>query len=80
MTNQHSAERAEKQFRQKIASLIGIVVHAQTVADQAREQAGLFMGSQELEDSDTCRVLENLSCVCEETLEILYNEHKRKEV
>lgn len=78
MTNQNSAERAEKQYRLKIASLIGIVTHAQTVADQALEQAALFMDERELEGSDTCRVLENLSCSCEEALEVLYNEYRNK--
>lgn len=77
MTNQYSPERAEKQYRLKIASLIGIVTHAQTVADQARELAAQFMDDRELEDSDTCRVLENLSCSCEEALEVLYNEYRK---
>ena len=40
MTNQNSAERAEKQYRLKVASLLGSVTHAQVLADQALEQAG----------------------------------------
>lgn len=77
MTNQHSAERAEKQFRQKIASLIGTVTHTQVLAEQALEQAGLFMEAREMEESDTLRSLENLVCVCDETTSALYNEFRK---
>lgn len=80
MTNQHSAERAEKQYRLKIASLLGSVTHTQVLADTALEQAGLFMDDQELEESDVIRALENFSCVCEEVLEVLFNEYRNKEL
>lgn len=39
-TNQHSTERAKKQYRLKVASLLGSVTHAQVLADQALELAG----------------------------------------
>ena len=77
MRKKELTERAEKQYRQKIAILIGIVTHTQTVSDQAREQAALFMDDRELEDSDACRVLENLSCSCEEALDVLYSEYRK---
>ena len=78
MTNQNLAERAEKQYRLKVASLLGSVTHTQVLADQALEQAGFFMDDQELEESDVIRTLENISCVCEETLEVLFNEYRNK--
>lgn len=78
MTNLNLAERAEKQYRLKVASLLGSVTHTQVLADQALEQAGFFMDDQELEESDVIRTLENISCVCEETLEVLFNEYRNK--
>lgn len=75
--NQISAERAEKQYRLKIASLLGSVTHAQVLADQALEQAGFFMDEREMEESDIIRTLENFSCVCDETLEDLFNEYRK---
>lgn len=78
MTNQNLAERAEKQYRLKVASLLGSVTHTQVLADQALEQAGLFMDDRDLEESDVGRALENFSCVCEETLEVLFNEYRNK--
>lgn len=78
MTNQNLAERAEKQYRLKVASLLGSVTHTQVLADQALEQAGLFMDDRDLEESDVVRALENFSCVCEETLEVLFNEYRNK--
>ena len=78
MTNKNSSERAEKQYRLKVASLLGSVTHAQVLADQAQELAGLFMEDRDLEESDVIRALENFSCVCEETLEVLFNEYKNR--
>ena len=40
--------------------------------------AGLFMDDRDLEESDVVRALENFSCVCEETLEVLFNEYRNK--
>ena len=77
MRNQHSAERAEKQFRQKITALIGTVTHTQVLAEQALEQAGLFMDVLEMDESDTLHSLENLVCVCDETTSSLYNEYRK---
>ncbi len=78
MTNQNLAERAEKQYRLKVASLLGSVTHTQVLADQALEQADFFMDDHEMEESDIIRTLENFSCVCEETLEVLFNEYRNK--
>lgn len=76
-TNQNLAERAEKQYRLKIASLIGSVTYVQVLADQALEQAGFFMDEREMEESDIIRSLENFSCVCDEVLEDLLNEYRK---
>ena len=78
MTNQNLAERAEKQYRLKVASLLGSVTHTQVLADQALEQADFFMDDHEMEESDIIRTLENFSCVCEETSEVLFNEYRNK--
>ena len=66
-------ERAEKQYRQKLASLLGLVARVQIMADQAMELADML---EDDEESDTFRVLNNFSCVCEETLETVYNKLK----
>ena len=63
-------------YRQKLRSLVGTVLHTQNMADQAMALARLTMTAQEMENSDTLHVIENLSCVCEEALEVLYNEIK----
>ena len=67
-------KKAEKQFRQKVRTLIGSVTHTQNIADQAMEVARSYMTETEWEDSDACRVIENLSCVCEEALQTLCEE------
>ena len=54
--------------------MIGCVTHMQVVADQAMEMAGRFMTAEEADESDVLRVIENLSCVCEEALQVLYEE------
>ena len=75
--NQISTERAERQYRLKIASLLGSVTHTQVRAEQALEQASLFMDDLDLEESDVIRTLENFSCVCDETLAVLFNEYRK---
>ena len=43
----------------------------------ALQFADKCMTAQEREDSDACRAMENLSCVCEETLRVLCEELNR---
>jgi U3 small nucleolar RNA-associated protein 14 len=70
-------KRQEGQFKQKLRTLIGCVTHTQNIADQAMELAKSLMTDEEQNDSDTLRVIENLSCVCEEALEMLYEELRK---
>lgn len=67
-------KKQEAQFKNKLRTMIGCVTHMQVVADQAMEMAGRFMTEEEADDSDTLRVIENLSCVCEEALQVFYEE------
>lgn len=77
MTKTLDKTRQEEQFKQKLRTLIGCVTHTQNIADQAMALARVLMTVAEQNDSDTLRVIENLSCVCEEALEVLYEELKR---
>ena len=70
-------KKQDAQFKNKLRTMIGCVTHMQVVADQAMEMAGLFMTAEEADGSDTLRVIENLSCVCEEALQVLYEELKK---
>ncbi len=70
-------ERQEAQFRQKLRALIGSVTHTQNIADQAMALAKDLMTEAEQEDSDALRVMENVSCVCEEALQALCEELKK---
>lgn len=63
-------------YRQKLRSLVGTVLHAQNMADQAMALARCAMTAAEAADSDALHVIENLSCACEEALEVLFNEIK----
>lgn len=67
-------KRREAQFRQKLRTLIGCVTHTQNIADQAMSLGGSLMTAAERNDSDALRVIENLSCSCEEALQVLYEE------
>ena len=67
-------KKQEAQFKNKLRTMIGCVTHMQVVADQAMEMAGRFMTEEEADESDVLRVIENLSCVCEEALQVLYEE------
>lgn len=67
-------KKQEAQFKNKLRTMIGCVTHMQVVADQAMEMAGRFMTEDESDNSDALRVIENLSCVCEEALQVLYEE------
>lgn len=77
MTKTLDKTRQEEQFKQKLRTLIGCVTHTQNIADQAMALGRSLMAVAEQNDSDTLRVIENLSCVCEEALEVLYEELKR---
>ena len=67
----------ERLFKNKFRTLVGVVLRAQTVADEARDIANGFMDEKEVSDSDICRVMENLSVACEEVLELYYNQINR---
>lgn len=67
-------KKQDAQFKNKLRTMIGCVTHMQVVADQAMEMARLFMTAEEADESDVLRVIENLSCVCEEALQVLYEE------
>ena len=67
-------KKQEAQFKNKLRTMIGCVTHMQVVADQAMEMAGRFMTAEEADGSDTLRVIENVSCVCEEALQVFYEE------
>ena len=67
-------EKLEAQFKQKLRTLIGSVTHTQNVADQALALAKGLMTEAEQADSDACRVIENVSCACEEALQVLCEE------
>ena len=63
--------KMEARIKQKLRTLIGNVTHMQNVADQTLELIKSILTEDERNDSDTCRVVENLSCVCEEALQVL---------
>lgn len=70
-------EKQEAQYKQKLRTLIGSVTHTQNIADQALALAKGLMTETEQNDSDACRVIENVSCVCEEALQVLFDELQR---
>lgn len=70
-------EKQEAQYKQKLRTLIGSVTHTRNIADQALALAKNLMTEAEQEDSDACRVIENVSCVCEEALQVLFDELQR---
>ena len=70
-------EKQEAQFKQKLRTLIGSVTHTQNIADQALALAKDIMTEAEQVDSDACRVIENVSCACEEALQVLCEELQR---
>lgn len=69
--------KMEARIKQKLRTLIGNVTHMQNVADQTLELIKSILTEDERNDSDTCRVVENLSCVCEEALQVLCEELKK---
>ena len=54
-------------------AMTGSVSHTLNIADQAMDLAEQFMTEGELINSDAYRVLENLTCVCEDALRVLCN-------
>ena len=69
--------KMEARIRPKLRALIGNVTHRQNVADQTLDLIKSTLTEEEQNDSDTCRVVENLSCVCEEALQVLCEELKK---
>ena len=69
--------KMEARIKQKLRALIGNVTHMQNVADQTLELIKSALKEEERNDSDACRVVENLSCVCEEALQVLCEELKK---
>ncbi len=69
--------KMEARIKQKLRTLIGNVTYMQNVADQTLELIKSILTEDERNDSDTCRVVENLSCVCEEALQVLCEELKK---
>lgn len=74
MAKKFNPRTAESLFKQKLRTMIGSAAHTQNIADQAMELTRLFMTEDELRNSDAYRVLENVSCVCEEALQVLCEE------
>lgn len=70
-------EKLKAQFKQKLRILIGSVTHTQNIADQALALAKDIMTEAEQVDSDAYRVIENVSCACEEALQALCEELQR---
>ena len=66
--------KIKEQWRHKLMTLVGCVMHTQVVADQAIGLANRFMKYDEMDDSDAVRTVENLSCVCEEAMQVICKE------
>lgn len=66
MAKNFNPRTAESLFKQKLRTMIGSTAHTQNIADQAMDLAGQFMTEDAISNSDAYRVLENVSCVCEE--------------
>lgn len=65
---------ATQQYKQKLRTMIGSIAHTQNIADQAMDLAKRVMCESDLNESDAYRVIENVSCVCEEALQVLIEE------
>ncbi len=77
MAKNFNQERAERQFKQKLRTMISSAAHTQNIADQAMDLAGQFMTEDAISNSDAYRVIENVSCVCEEAMQVLIEELKK---
>lgn len=71
-------ELKRKQFKQKLSMLLSVAAHTQNIAGQVTDLADDFMSDAEKDSSDVLRIVENLSCVCEEALAVLVEEIKNK--
>lgn len=74
MAKNFNQGRAERQFMQKLRMMISSAAHIQKIADQAMELSEQFMTEDAQNNSDAYRVLENVSCVCEEAMQVLLEE------
>lgn len=78
MAKKFNQGRAERQFKQKLRTMISSAAHTQNIADQAMDLAGQFMTTEDaISNSDAYRVIENVSCVCEEAMQVLIEELKK---
>lgn len=78
MAKKFNQGRAERQFKQKLRTMISSAAHTQNIADQAMDLAGQFMTEDAISNSDAYRVIENVSCACEEAMQVLIEELKRE--
>lgn len=74
MAKNFNPRTAESLFKQKLRTMIGSAAHTQNITDQTMQLAGQFMTEDEISNSDTYRVIENVSCVCEEAMQVLVEE------
>lgn len=74
MAKRQDNEKLREQWCHKLMTLVGCVTHTQVVADQAIGLANRFMKYDEMDDSDAVRTVENLSCVCEEAMQVICKE------
>lgn len=63
---------------QKLRMMISSAAHIQNIADQAMELSEQFMTEDAQNNSDAYRVLENVSCVCEEAMQVLLEEVQKE--
>lgn len=77
MAKNFNPRTSESLFKQKLRTMIGSAAHTQNIADQAMDLAEQFMTEGELINSDAYRVIENVSCVCEEAMQVLIEELKK---
>ena len=66
--------KVERQYKQKMLAMTGSLSHTLNIADQTMDLAEQFMTEEELSNSDAYRVIENVSCVCEEAMQVLVEE------
>lgn len=74
MAKKQDTEKQKELWRHKLMTLMGCVTHAQVVADQAIGIANKFMRYDEMDGSDAVHVVENLSCACEEAMQVICKE------
>lgn len=77
MAKKQDRGKLKEQWRQKLMTLISCVTRMQVVADQATGIANRFMSYDEMDGNDAVRTVENLSCVCEEALQVICTELRK---